>query len=110
MEEVVELANLAVLGEDKVGLEMQLVPTDDENSPAPENLSASSNQGESVYNVYWGHDGIFQRRLIVARNHNPCVHFAPNIEPTKMQLSQLIIFRYFKEGVLPHNTNARVEG
>ena len=58
MEEVVELANLAFLGDDEVGLEMQLIPTDDENSLTPENVPASSNQGEAVYNADCGHDGI----------------------------------------------------
>ena len=34
-EEVVELANLELLGEDEVGFAMQLVSADDEHAPAP---------------------------------------------------------------------------
>ena len=34
-EEVVELANLAVLGEDEVGLAMQIFTTCDDNYPPP---------------------------------------------------------------------------
>ena len=33
-EELVDIANLSVLGNDEVGLESQLVPTNDDNSPA----------------------------------------------------------------------------
>ena len=79
-EEVVELANLSVLGEEEVGLEMQLEPNNDDNTPAPYNVTESKNQGESIYNADWGHDGIFRRRLAGSRNQNPCVPFAPNIE------------------------------
>ena len=34
-EELVELANLSLLGEDEVGCSMQLVSTDDEHAPSP---------------------------------------------------------------------------
>ena len=37
-DEVVELANVAVLGEDEVGLTMQLIPNDDDNATSPENV------------------------------------------------------------------------
>ena len=32
---LVEIENLAVLGEDEIGLAMKLVPTDDYNEPTP---------------------------------------------------------------------------
>ena len=38
VEEVVELANLAVLDEDKVGLVIKLVTTNDDNTTDPENV------------------------------------------------------------------------
>ena len=44
-----------------------------------------------------------------ARNHNQCVHFAPYIYPTELKLFKLF-FRYFIEGVLQNNINARKEG
>ena len=37
-EEAVELANLKFLVEDEVGLTMQLIPNDDDNSTSPENF------------------------------------------------------------------------
>ena len=49
-EEVVELAKLAVLGEDEVGLIIYIVPTNDENSPNPENVPEIPNKVEAVYN------------------------------------------------------------
>ena len=94
-EEVVELINLAVLDEDEVGLEIQFIPNDYANDPAPENVPASTNQGEVVYNVDWGHDENFRRRLTGARNHNLCVHFSPDIDLTKLQLFQMFLFRDF---------------
>ena len=57
-EELVDIANLSVLGNDEVRLEMQLIPTNDKNYPAPENTTEIKNQGEVVYNSYWGHGGI----------------------------------------------------
>ena len=42
-EEVVELTNLLVLGEEEVGSAIQLMPTDDDNVPAQENIPESSN-------------------------------------------------------------------
>ena len=101
---------MEVSGEDEVGLEIQFVPTDDDNAHAQENIPSSKNQEEAVYNVYWGHDGICRRHLIGARNHNACVHFAPDIEPTQLQLFQIFLFRDFIEGVLQHNANERIEG
>ena len=63
-----------------------------------------------MYNVGWGHDGIFRRHLTCARNHNPCVHFAPDIDLTELHLFQLFFFMDFKEGVMLHNINERIEG
>ena len=91
LEEVLELANFSVLCADKFGLAMQLVPTNDENYLAPENVPASKNQGEEVYNIYCGSDGIFWRCLTRARNHKPCVKFSPDIELTKLQLFQIFL-------------------
>ena len=68
--EVVELVNLAVLGDDEVGLEMQFMPTDDEKAPAAENVPASKNKGEEVYNTDWVHGGIFRWHLTGASNQN----------------------------------------
>ena len=108
VEEVADLENLSVLGKDKVGLAMQLLQTDDDNAPDPENIRASTNKGETVYNTDWGHSGILHRRLMGARNHNMCVQFAPDIKPTDLQLFQMFSFRSFIEGVLVHNTNGRI--
>ena len=63
-----------------------------------------------MYNEYWGHGGIFWRRLVSARNQNPCVHFDLDIETTRMQFFQLFLFRYFILGVLLNNIDERVEG
>ena len=57
-EELAELENLEFLGEDQVGLEIQLVPISDINSPTPENVPESKNQWKLVYNMNWGHGGI----------------------------------------------------
>ena len=95
-----ELANLAVLGEDEVGLAIYLIPTNDNNAPAPENMPESKNQWEVVYNVYWGHDRIFRRNLTGARNRNPCVHFAPDDDPKNMQLFQFFFQGYCRGGVV----------
>ena len=57
-EELVDIAKFSVLGNDEVRLEMQLIPTNDKNYPAPENTTEIKNQGEVVYNSYWGHGGI----------------------------------------------------
>ena len=51
-----ELANLSVLGEDEVGLLIQIMPTDDDNALTPENVPAITNQGEAVYNAHYGDD------------------------------------------------------
>ena len=51
VEELVELSNLEVLRKGGVGLLMKLVPTDGENSPAPENVPEITNQGGAVYNA-----------------------------------------------------------
>ena len=73
-------------------------------------MSEIKNQGEAVYNVDWGHDGIFWRCLTVKGNHNKGVKFTPYIDPTKLQLSHLILFRYLIYVVLLNNINERVEG
>ena len=70
-EEVAELTSLAVLDEDEVWLAMQLMPTDDDNYAAQENVPEITNQGEAVYNEDWVFGGSFQRHLADARNHNP---------------------------------------
>ena len=80
-DKVVELANLAVLGEDEIGLAMHIVLNDDENAPSLENVPASTDKGEVVYNADWGHDRIFRRRLVGRRNQNLYVHVVPDIEP-----------------------------
>ena len=49
-----ELNILEVLGEDEVGLEMQLVPTGCDNSTAPLKIPEITNQAEVVYNADWG--------------------------------------------------------
>ena len=54
-EEEVELVNLAVLGEDYFGLVMHLIPANDDNSTASENVPESTNQGGAVYNSYLGY-------------------------------------------------------
>ena len=54
--------------------------------------------------------GIFYRSLMGARNHNPCVHFAPDINPTELQLFRLFLLRGFIEGVLLHSINERIYG
>ena len=95
VEEVADIENLSVLGKDKVGLAMQLLQTDDDNAPDPENIRASTNKGETVYNTDWGHSGILHRRLMGARNHNTFVHLTSDIDPTKIQLFQLFFGRYF---------------
>ena len=79
MEEVAYLANMAFLGDDEVGLEMQLVLADDDNAPTPLDVPEITNQGEAVYIVDWGYDGIFHRRLAVERNRDIYVHFASYI-------------------------------
>ena len=104
----VELANLSVLGEYEVGLEMKLVLTNGGNDPTPENVPESSNQGEEVYNTDLGHDGIFWWHLTDARNQNLRVHFSPDTNPTKLKLFQMFFFRHFIEGALLHNTNERI--
>ena len=50
--EVMELKILALLGEDEVGLAIQLVRTNDDNSTAPKNFPTSTIQGEALYNTY----------------------------------------------------------
>ena len=35
VEEVVDLANLVVLGDDEVGLAFRIIPTADDNAPVP---------------------------------------------------------------------------
>ena len=99
-DKVVELANLAVLGEDEIGLAMHIVLNDDENAPSPENVPASTDKGEVVYNAEWGHDRIFRRNLTGARNRNPCVHFAPDDDPKNMQLFQFFFQGYCRGGVV----------
>ena len=44
-----------------------------------------------------------------ARNQNMCFRFILDIESIEIQLFQLFFFRYFIEGVLLHNINARIE-
>ena len=51
VEEVVELSNLAVLGEDEVGLAIKFVPTYDDIDTAPENFLTFLNQVEAVCNA-----------------------------------------------------------
>ena len=97
-EEVVDLKKLAVLGEDEVGLVMQLVPIDDDNAPAPENVPEISNQGEVVYNADWVHTGILWQHLTGTRNHNPCDHFAPDINPTELQMFRQVFLRGLRIG------------
>ena len=63
-----------------------------------------------MYNVDWVHDEIFQWSIGGARNHNPCVHFAPDIDPTKLQLFQMFFFEDIIEGFLLHGINDRIEG
>ena len=67
----------------------------DDNAPDLENVPASSNQWEVVYNSDWGHDGFCQRCLEGARNHNLCVCLNPDIDPTEMQMFQMFFFRSF---------------
>ena len=59
VEEVAEFENFSVLGEDEVGLEIQLGTIDDDSSPSPENVPESTNQGEEVYNAGYLHGGNF---------------------------------------------------
>ena len=87
---------------------MHLVLIDNYNAPAPGNVPASPNQLEPVYNTDWDYDEMFWRRLMCASNQNPCVHFSLDIDPTKMQLFQLLLFRDFIEGLLLNNINARI--
>ena len=58
VEEVAEFKIFSVLGEDEVGLEIQLGTIDDDSSPSPENVPESTNQGEEVYNADCGHTEI----------------------------------------------------
>ena len=46
-----DLTNLAVLGEDEFGLDIQFIPTTDDNNTDPETMPESKNQVEAVYNV-----------------------------------------------------------
>ena len=48
----------SLLGDDGVRLEMQLIRTDNENTPAPEKPPESTNQEESMYNTNWVHGKI----------------------------------------------------
>ena len=57
-----------------------------------------------------GNGGIFYRILMGARNHNPCVHFAPDINPAELQLFHLFLLRGFIDGVLLHSINERIYG
>ena len=107
-EEVVEIENLAVLGEDEVGLAMNLVRNDDNDASAPENVPEISDQGGAMHNTDWGH-GFICQRLMTGTRKNPCFHFAPYIEPTKLQLFQLFFFRYLIKGVILHNINSRID-
>ena len=45
-----------------------------------------------------------------ARNHNPCIKFPPDIDPTELQLFHIFFFRDLIEGVLLHNINDRIDG
>ena len=76
-----ELANLAVLDEDEIGLAIYIVLKDDDNAPSPENMLASTDKGEVVYNADWGNDIIFRRHMVGSRNKNLYVHVVPDIEP-----------------------------
>ena len=67
-----EITNLAVLGEDEVGLAMNLVRNDDNDASAPENVPAISEQGGAIHNAYWGHDVICQRIMTGARKKSVC--------------------------------------
>ena len=80
-DKVAELANLAVLDEDEIGLAIYIVLKDDDNAPSPENMLASTDKGEVVYNADWGHDRIFRRHMVGRRNQNLYVHVVPDIEP-----------------------------
>ena len=70
-----EIANLADLGEDEVGLAMNLVRNDDNDASAPENVPEISDQGGAMHNADWGHDVICQRLLTGARKNSVCSLF-----------------------------------
>ena len=72
------------MGEDEVGLEIKIVPTYDDNDTSPQNVPESKNQGDEVYNAYWEHGGILRWNLMGPMNHNICVHFALDINPTNL--------------------------
>ena len=100
---------LAVLVEDDVGLEMQLVPTNDGSDTDPENVPEITNQGETMYNDDQGHDEIFWRHLTSARNHNLFLHFSPDIDMTELQLFQMVFSGISYKEVLLNNIIERIE-
>lgn len=61
-----------VLGPDDTEIARNLVEIDDDNEPAPENLSQEG-QGDpmNIFGEWGGHDGLCYRRTTNARNQNP---------------------------------------
>ena len=81
-----------------------VIGIDDDNQPAPENVPDGEGAGTQVEQMYgpWGHPGICYRRQLDVVNRNArLTHFtAPGIQPTKLQLWELMLPTQFVKEVI----------
>ena len=106
-EEVVEHAHLAILGEDEVRLAMYIVLLLMTMLP-PHKTCQKVKIKEKQCIIQIGDMMEFLAVCDGQRNHYLCVHFAPDIKPTELQMFHMVFFWHFIERVLLHKINERM--
>ena len=108
-QEILRMAAQNTLTTDDIDVATNLVQTDNDNEPAPENIPSSNDGTDKILNDEWGHDGFCVRRMTNIANANPKIIFPHNVEPTLLQVFELLFCKQYVEEVLIPATNEKLE-
>ena len=99
------------LEKNDIALAKTLVETDDDNLPVEENKpSNKKKQGKCKMKADWGHDGICQRRVTNAQNLKAKVKFDACVQPSILQLFEILLFKPFITSVIVPRMNESIHG
>jgi hypothetical protein len=102
------LAHDVIEGND-IEMIRNLVEIDDDNEPAPENTPRAGEGPHSTVFGEWGHVGVCHRRAGSAQNRPPTLSFPYGVQPTLLQLFEILFPKMYIQGVILPIINMEIQ-
>ena len=99
-EEIRDITNHDVINVNDIKMIQNLVEIDDDNKPAPENTPRAGDGPQPSVFGEWGHSGICHRRAGFAQNRLPTISFPHGVQPTLVQLFEVLFPKLFVQSVI----------